>query len=92
MSEYKPKTTFEQLDEDMERAIDAKRHQTREVLKEVEKTFQTSIQAHIDYHKFLMNAAKERNDILSMNRHLILMETYESILKNYSLSGSYDNK
>jgi hypothetical protein len=79
------------MNENMERAIDAKRQQARKVLKEVERNFQITIQAHIDYHKFLTEESKKRNDISTMAHHRILMKTYEGILNNYSMSNSYNN-
>ena len=91
MSENRCQTTFGLMDENMERAIGAKRQQTRKVLKEVERNFQITIRAHIDYHKFLMKESEERNDLSVMTHHRILMETYEGILNNYSMSNSYDN-
>jgi len=78
------------MNDRIEQAIDAKRQQTRDVLKEVERNFQKSIQGHIDFHKFLMEEAKKTNDLSSMIHHRVLMETYESILKNYSVSSTHD--
>ena len=78
------------LNDRIEEAIDAKKYQIREVLKEVESNTKTSFQAHIDYHKYLMEEARERGDISSAIHHKVLMETYESILKNFSMSNAYD--
>ena len=38
-----------------------------------------------------MEEAKKKGDISSAIHHKVMMETYESILKNYSMSNSYDN-
>jgi len=78
------------LNDRIEEAIDAKNYQIREVLKEVERNTRSSFQAHIDYHKFLMEEAREKGDIALAIRHKVLMETYEGILKNFSMSNSYN--
>lgn len=87
----KNKTPVSIMNDRIEQAIDAKKHQMRDVLKEVEKNFQTSIQGHIDYHTFLLAESKKKGDIASAVRHQVLIETYEGILRNYSMSNSYDN-
>lgn len=84
------KASIEIMNDRIEQAIDAKRQQTRDVLKEVERNFQMSIRGHIDYHKYLMEEAKKNENVALMIHHRVLMETYESILKNYSMSNSYD--
>jgi len=71
-------------------AIDAKKYQVREVLKEVESNTKTTFQAHIDYHKFLMEEARQKGDLALAIHHKVLMETYEGILKNFSMSNAYD--
>jgi hypothetical protein len=85
------KTNNEILDDRIEQAIDAKKHQMREVLKEVEKNTQTSFQGHIDYHKYLMQEAMQKGDIAAAMHHRVLMETYQSLLNNFSMSNSYDH-
>ncbi|GEM_PF-2507501 len=80
------------MNEQINKAIDAKKYQTREALKEVEKNTRMTFLAHVDYHKFLMEEAKKRADIPSAIHHQVMMETYEAILKNYSMSGSYDTQ
>jgi hypothetical protein len=85
------RTNNELVNDRIEQAIDAKKHQMRGVLKEVERNTQISFQGHIDYHKYLMQQAMEKGDIASAMHHKILMETYQSILNNFSLSDSYDH-
>lgn len=77
------------LDENVNSLIDARNQQTREALKEIEKTFRSGIESHIAYHKLLMESARERGDLPAAMRCQVMIETYESILKNYSLSKSY---
>ena len=78
------------LNDRIEQAIDAKKHQIREVLKEVENTTKASFQAHVDYHKYLMEEAKQKGDIAVAIHHKVLMETYEGILRNFTMSNAYD--
>jgi hypothetical protein len=80
------------FDDRVERAIDASRYRVREALKIVESTTKISFQGHIDYHKYLMEEARRIGDIATAMRHQVLMETYQSILKNFSLSNSYDRE
>lgn len=78
------------LEDRINKAIDAKRHQVRDALIEIEANFRKSIEGHITYHKYLMEQAKEHGDLAAAIRHQVMIETYEAILRNYSLSGSYD--
>lgn len=84
------KTINEIFDEKVNSIIDARNQQTKEALKEIEKTFRTGIESHITYHRILMKSAKERGDLPAVMRCQVMIETYESILKSYSLSRSYD--
>ena len=88
----KPKTkSIEDLfDDRISRAIDAKTHQVNETLKEVEKNFRTSIEGHVTYHRLMMETSKQNGDISGAIRHQVLLETYEGILRNYTLSSRYD--
>lgn len=47
-------------------------------------------QAHITYHKFLLQSAKDHGDIAAATHHQVMIETFEGLLKNFSMSGSYD--
>lgn len=78
------------LEDSVNKSIDTQKYRVREALKEVEKNTRISFQAHIDFHKFLMEEAKAKGDIASAVHHQVLMETYQGILKNFSLSNSYD--
>jgi len=82
----KQETSFELISAEIDQAIEAKRHQTSEMLDEVEKHFQTLVQSHIDYHKYLMEQAKKKDEMQLVDHHRALMETYEAIIKNYSMS------
>lgn len=78
------------VNERIDKAIDSKQHQIREVLKEVERNTRSSYQGHMDYHKFLMEEARKKGDVALAIHHQVLMETYEGILKNFSMSNSYE--
>jgi hypothetical protein len=91
ITEKKPKSIEELFDDRISRAIDAKTHQVNETLKEVEKNFRTSIEGHVTYHKLMMETSRQNGDIPGAIRHQVLLETYEGILKNYTLSSRYDN-
>jgi hypothetical protein len=71
-------------------AIDAKKYQVREALKSVEKMTRDNYEAHVTYHKFLLQSAKERGDIATATHHSVMIDTFEMLLKNFSMSGSYD--
>lgn len=78
------------FDRKVAQAIDAKRHQMREALREIESNARKSYEAHITYHKLMKEAAKEQGDIQGAVRHQVMTETYEAILRNFTMSGSYD--
>ena len=82
--------TEEIFDRKVTQAIDAKKHQMREALKEIEGNTRKNYEAHIAYHKYMMEAAKEQGDIQGAVRHQVMTETYEAILRNFTMSGSYD--
>ena len=90
-SKKKTMTSEEILDERINKAIDAKKHLVREALKEIESNFRNSMEGHITYHKYLMKEAREHGELAAAIRHQVMIETYESILRNYSLSNSYNN-
>jgi len=73
------------------KAIDAQKYRVREALKEVERNTRISYQSHIDYHKHLLREAKAHGEVANAMHHQIMVETYQSILKNYTMSNSYDN-
>ncbi len=62
---------------------------TNEVLKEVEDNFITSTKAHITYHQQLMEIAKDGGDMAQYMHHRVMLETYETILRNYEASRRY---
>ena len=86
----KQRTSQETLDDSVSKAIDAKVCQTRDILKEIERNTRISFEGHVTHHKYLMDAAKQRGDIATAIHHQVVMETYQSILKNFSMSGAYD--
>jgi hypothetical protein len=73
------------------KAIDAQKLGVREALREIEANYRTTTEAHITYHRELMQHAKDHGDIATAIHHQVMMETYQSILKNYSMSNSYNN-
>ena len=75
----------------MEQAIDEKKRQVREALKEAENRTRTSFQSQNEYHRQMMEEARKKDDIAAVLHHRIMMETYDSILKYFSLSDSDDN-
>jgi hypothetical protein len=90
----KPKLAMsvtEIFDDRTNKAIDSKRYQVRNRLMEIEANIRKSIEGHITYHKYLMQEAKNVGDMAQAMHHQVMMETYESVLKNYSMSNSYNN-
>lgn len=75
--------------EAMKAKIDAQGAATAGVLREVEDNFITSTKAHITYHEYLMKATQESGDMNGYMHHRVMMETYETILKNYEASRRY---
>src|ERR1044072_2006186 len=67
------RTNNELMNDRIEKAIDAKKHRMRGVLKEVERKTQIPFQGHIDYHKYLMRQAMEKGDVDSAMHHKVLM-------------------
>lgn len=62
---------------------------TDEVLREIERNFITSTKGHITYHKKLMELAEKSGDMRSYLHHRVMMETYETLLRNYEASSRY---
>jgi intergrase/recombinase len=83
-----PRSVFEDR---VGKAIDAQKLRVRDALKEIEANYRTSTEAHITYHKHLMEHARAHGDLATAIHHQVMVETYQSILKNYSMSNSYDN-
>lgn len=78
------------FDRKVTQAIDAKKHQMNEALREIEGNTRKNYEAHITYHKLMAEAAREQSDFQVAMRHQVMIETYESILRNFTMSGSYD--
>ena len=78
------------FDDRVNKAIDANRYQVREALKEIERDIRAFYLAHIEYHRCMMEEAKAKGDVAAAIHHQVLMEAYQGILKNFSLSESYD--
>jgi hypothetical protein len=83
--------TESELEDRVGKAINAQKARVRETLREIEINYQTSTEAHIEYHRYLMGQAKAKGDLARAIHHQVMMETYQSILKNYSMSNSYNN-
>jgi hypothetical protein len=71
-------------------AIDAKKYQVRQALKHVEDITRKNYEGQITYHKYLKESALEHGDLAAATHHQVMIETFESILRNFSMSGSYD--
>jgi hypothetical protein len=84
------KTVESIFESKVSQAIDAKKYQVKEALKSVEQMTRDNYQAHITYHKFLLQSAKDHGDIAAATHHQVMIETFEGLLKNFSMSGSYD--
>jgi predicted transcriptional regulator len=82
----------EAFDDRISKAIDLKKKQTKDVLQEIEANFRKSVEGHVEYHRYLVQQSKEKGDIATAIHHQVMMETYQSILKNYSMSGSYNRE
>ena len=82
----------EAFDDRISKAIDLRKKQTKDVLQEIETNFRKSIEGHVEYHRYLVEQSKEKGDIATAIHHQVMMETYQSILKNYSMSGSYNRE
>jgi erythromycin esterase-like protein len=78
------------FDRKVTQAIDAKKHQMNEALREIEGNTRKNYEAHVTYHKLMAEAAREHGDFQGAMRHQVMIETYESILRNFTMSGSYD--
>lgn len=52
-----------------------------ELIKTIKERFEHSIQANIEHHRFMMNHAKENNEKKKADRHRLMAEVYQSILK-----------
>ncbi|AFU60249.1 MAG: hypothetical protein QXX64_06350 [Nitrososphaera sp.] len=78
------------FDDKVNKAIDANRYQVREALKEIERNTRAFYLTNTEYHRRMMEEAKTKGDIATAIHHQVLMETYQGILKNFSLSESYD--
>jgi hypothetical protein len=50
------------------------------------------MEGHVEYHRYLVEESREKGDLAMAIHHQVMMETYQSILKNYSMSGSYNRE
>lgn len=69
--------------------IESKVAATADVLREIEDNFITSAKGHVTYHQHLMELAQESGDMNRFMHHRVMMETYETMLKNYEASRRY---
>lgn len=53
----------------------------RELVKRIKESFERSIQANVDYHKSMMNSARENDEEKMADRHRLMAEIYQSLLK-----------
>jgi len=51
-----------------------------ELIKTIKESFQRSMRANIEHHKFMMNNAKENGDMIKADRHRRMAEVYQSFL------------
>jgi hypothetical protein len=84
------RTIEELFDRKISQAIDAKKDQMRDSLREIEANTRKNYEAHLTYHKLMAETAREQGDIQGGVRHQVMIETYESILRSFTMSGSYD--
>lgn len=92
-SNIRKNNSIEEAFEDrVNKAIDLRQKQTKDILQEIESNFRKSIEGHIEYHRYLVEQSREKGDIALAIHHRVMMETYQSILKNYSMSGSYNKE
>jgi hypothetical protein len=75
--------------ETMNAIIDSQVSSTADALREIENNFITSTKAHITYHEHLMKLAEEDVDMNRYMHHRVMMETYQTILRNYEASRRY---
>jgi hypothetical protein len=75
--------------ESMNSMIESKVAATADVLREIEDNFITSAKGHVTYHQHLMKLAEENGDMNSFMHHRVMMETYETMLRNYEASRRY---
>lgn len=52
-----------------------------ELIKTIKERFEHSIQANIEHHRFMMKNANENNEKERADRHRLMAEVYQSILK-----------
>lgn len=52
----------------------------RELIKTIKEKFGRTMQANIQYHKFMMYNAKENNDKKRADHHKLMAEIYQSLL------------
>lgn len=57
----------------------------KELIRTIKDRFEHSIQANIDYHKFMISAKENRNK--TADRHRLMAEVYESLLQPGSKHG-----
>lgn len=72
------------IEDSLKIAFEGKRERMREVLQSAEDSFISNMQAHIIHHKYLLESALEQNDIKRIAYHQIMIETFQSILINYT--------
>jgi len=74
----------------IKQVIEDKQRHAEKILAEIEDNFVNATKGHITYHDVLIKEAKERKDITMLTHHVIMKETYESILSNYESTRHYN--
>lgn len=75
--------------ETMNAMIESSAIATADILREVEDNFITSTKGHITYHEYLMKSAEQNGSTHLYLHHRVMMETYETMLRNYEASRRY---
>jgi hypothetical protein len=52
----------------------------KELIKTIKERFQRSMQANIDYHRFMMNSTNENDDQKTADRHKLMADVYHAFL------------
>lgn len=73
------------LDVRFARAIEEKKKQVDLIIRDSNESFRRNIEANITYHRFMLEAAIDQRQPRNTAHHQIMLEVYESILRNMHL-------
>jgi hypothetical protein len=76
------------LDGRFVRVIEEKKKQVDLIIQSSEESFRRNIEANVTYHRFMLEVAVDQRQPRSTAHHQVMLEVYESILRNMRIAAN----